>query len=137
MGITKSGYGDIFEKIAEADNSMLATLSARVMRNLVRFEVDKHGQLSKRGPFVDEINNFTNSSKELSDDARGILKSKYSCCERKILAFLSGNTDILKSKEAVLLVKYEPCLSCYGALQAWKMDEGILLETYFLFPYTK
>lgn len=137
LGITKDGYGDIFNKIAEADNSMLATLSAKVMRKLVRYEIDRHGQLSKRGPFIDELEDYINHSKELSNDERGILKSKYSCCERKILAFLADNAEIPKSKEAVLLVKYEPCLSCYGALQAWKIDAGILLETYFLLPYTK
>ena len=42
-------------KIAEADNGMLATLSAKVMRNLVRYAMDRHGQLSKRRPFIDEL----------------------------------------------------------------------------------
>ena len=59
-----------------------------------------------------------NHDKNRKDKDQLRLHSRYSCCERKIITYLqqSQNTTI---DSAIMHVKFEPCLSCYGALKIW------------------
>lgn len=111
---------DGFRKIAQTLNATLVTLNESVADNLFRYEPDSCLQIVPHGPLSHEL---------LAVPQQKFQKNLYSCCERKILAYIEANSCICC--EAFLVVKFSPCLSCFEALCRWKEQKNISLNIYF------
>ncbi len=106
-----------FQAIAKSIGAQLVVFSTEIVDLITRYTLNFNCQFSERGPLRAELLSLDKSA----------LKGAYSCCERKILAAVNAGS-IPKSKTAVLHVKFEPCMSCYGALQEWIKNTGVHLK---------
>lgn len=121
------GYKDI----CNAFHCELVTMSPSVRRSISRYGLNECLELVECGSLCKECGGSDcghcdqcktckeNHDKNRKDKDKSRLHSRYSCCERKIITYLqqSQNTTI---DSAIMHVKFEPCLSCYGALKIWK-----------------
>lgn len=107
---------EAFQKIAQNMNAELAGLSDGVVDKIMRYILDPTFQFSEHGPLRSELSAPSSNSP--------FLKKSYSCCERKILA--SNNVQSNHTpQEAILHIKFVPCLTCYGALRKWIDDTHV------------
>lgn len=108
---------EAFQKIADKLGAELAYFSADVVDRVKRYELDGKLKLTARGPL----------RKELGIQAKD-LKREYSCCERKILAKMEINGRKISHCNAYILVKFMPCILCYGALDEWKKTNHLAID---------
>lgn len=106
----------VFQTIAQSIGAKLVVFSAEIVNLIMRYRLNSDCQFSEQGPLRAELLSLDQSA----------LKGAYSCCERKILAAVNA-WSIPISKTAVLHIKFEPCMSCYGALQGWIKNTGVQL----------
>lgn len=115
----------IFRDISELYHANLVTLNSDIVNRMIAYRVNEDFSLRKSLTLrnaVNEAQNVDIEDKKKSKRYYSSVKKDYSCCERKILAEdLSKQT----SENAMLLVTFQPCLNCYGALKAWKRKRGI------------
>lgn len=110
-----------FQNIGVYLKADLAVLSTRVVDKIIRYKMDRGLRLVQHGPMRTEL------PRVLDKDRASFIKREYSCCERKILAELAARGGISFPTAADLYVKFQPCLSCYGALTSWMNANAIQL----------
>lgn len=108
---------EAFKQIAGRFGAELAYFSEAVVDRVKRYELDGKLELTARGPLREEL-------KMLAKD----LKREYSCCERKILAKMEINGRKISHCNAYILVKFMPCILCYGALDEWKKTNHLAID---------
>lgn len=108
---------EAFKQIAGRFGAELAYFSEAVVDRVKRYELDGKLELTAHGPLREEL-------KMLAKD----LKREYSCCERKILAKMEINGRNIAHCNAYILVKFMPCILCYGALDEWKNKNNLIMD---------
>lgn len=130
-------YQDICKRLG----CTLVTMSPEVRSRVKRYGLDEHLKLTEQDNLCNECGGSNcfdcekcaqckqNRICNKKDKVKERLKARYSCCERKILAYIEKipKVDI---DTAIMHVKFEPCLSCYGNLLAWKADINNLILDY-------
>lgn len=120
LGCTASA-AEAFREISRRLNVELAIFSTGVVDRIIRCKIGKSLRMEEYGPMRRELPPAFEKAKA------GVVKSGYSCCERKILAEIAARGGVGASAAAALYVKFQPCLSCYGALTNWTHTNGIQL----------
>lgn len=110
-----------FQNISSYIKVDLAIFSADVVDRIIRCKIDRNLHLIQYGPMRAELPSVFD--KKQADS----IKKDYSCCERKILAEVASRGGIKTPTDAELYVKFQPCLSCYGALTDWSQANAIRL----------
>ena len=110
-----------FQNISSYIKGDLAIFSADVVDRIIRCKIDRNLHLIQYGPMRAELPSVFD--KKQADS----IKKDYSCCERKILAEVASRGGIKTPTDAELYVKFQPCLSCYGALTDWSQANAIRL----------
>lgn len=135
---------DGYRAICDEFECELITLCAEVRECISRYGLNESLELIQWSTLRQECNGSAcrncencakckeNHDKKSKDKEKSRLKSRYSCCERKIIAHLQ-QTQCTTIDEAIMHVKFEPCLSCYGALKIWK--KGIKKFTLDYIPF--
>lgn len=144
-GVGSGGFTDkvlqIYQDICNRLNCTLVTMSPEIRSRIKRYGLDEHLKLAEQGNLCNECGGSNcfdcekcaqyeqNRICNKKDKVKEKLKARYSCCERKILAYIEkiSKADI---DMAIMHVKFEPCLSCYGNLLAWKADINNLILDY-------
>ena len=114
--ITNRRYAD-YEKIAKAIGANLAGTSCSVSR--YKFGGNKNNDTVR----YDLVNNIMHRKRTRDD--------YYSCCERKIFAFLDDNNGVYSGK---LFVKYPPCQECSISILHHLTLQGKLFSMFVGFP---
>lgn len=111
----------IFQQIADGVNAKYIPFCYQVVENTFRY------QLNEVLDFDPPISMRWEISQKMFQ------KKSYSCCERKLLAWLKCQS--IQPESAKLIIKFEPCVSCLGALLDWKKTGNHLhpvnLQVYF------
>ena len=110
-----------FQRIAAGLGAELAVHSAGVVDRVARYGVDRNCRLTAAATLRQELNAGVSDPKQ-----RDFLRRSYACCERKILAH-GAQRGIAPPGQAVLRVKFAPCMHCYAALRQWADSEGAQL----------
>ena len=122
MEPTHSGCGDgAFQRIAAGLGAELAVDTPGVVDRMARCGVDRNCRLTAAATLRQELDAGVTDQKQ-----RNFLKRSYGCCERKILAH-GAQQGMAAPGQAVLHVKFAPCMNCYAALRQWADEDGIRL----------
>lgn len=108
---------EAFQIIADKLGAELAYFSADVVDRVKRYELDVKLKLTACGLLREEL------GIQVED-----LKREYSCCERKILAKMEINGRKISYCNAYILVKFMPCINCYGALREWENKNNLIMD---------
>lgn len=68
---------------------------------------------------------------DIREEIVGALKCNFSCCERKILAYLEAENILVDPPAAKWYIKFHPCIQCSHAIDLWRRKHG-LTELLFL-----
>lgn len=118
-GVFDNEILEAFQKIAQSMNAELACFSDGVVNRIKRYLLEPTFQFSGYGPLRSELS--------APSPNPSFLKRSYSCCERKILASHNVQSNH-RPKNAILHIKFAPCLNCYGALRKWIDDTHVNLR---------
>lgn len=102
----KDGMLSLFQQIAEGINAEHIPFCSQVVEHTFRYRLND----------VLDFDPPISMRREVSQKL--FQKKCYSCCERKLLAWL--NCQSIRPASAELIIKFEPCVSCLGALRDWK-----------------
>ena len=67
-----------------------------------------------------------------SDGESDFFLYNFSCCERKILAYLKAENIPADPPAAKWFIKYHPCIQCNHAIDLWRSEHGITEMTFLL-----
>ena len=110
-----------FQRIAAGLGAELAVHTPSVVDRMARCGVDRNCRLTAAATLRQELDAGVTDQKQ-----RNFLKRSYGCCERKILAH-GAQQGMAAPGQAVLHVKFAPCMNCYAALRQWADEDGIRL----------